>query len=282
MSHLPVLPQPLGPAGEARLARRIELGVVAEHALSHPWPGAADDRAALVRIVAEGRQAWQDFLSANLRLAAMLAGQASRRTGMDFDDLFQEACLALGHALRRFDHTRGRFTTYALPVVTQHLVTVTSSLAGQLGLPTGRAVVLRRAQGVADQLSQELGRSAGLAEISAAIGRDPLWTARLLSHRVPLPLDELGDVAAGSSDLAAREDLAVIDRLLPYLARLPGDQRDVLRLRFGLVDGRCLSFREIAERLGTSSSSVRRAAQRGLAALRRRQLGDSRGAAVAS
>ncbi len=275
MLSLPVLPPPLGRDGEAALARRIEAGVVAAHVLEHARPG-RDDPVALAAVVADGREAWQEFLTANLRLAVLLAGQAARRSGMDFDDLFQEACLALGDALRRYDHARSRFTTYAVPLVRQHLTAVTSSLAGQLGLPVNRAVVLRRAQGVAEQLSQELGRAAEVTEISAALGRDPAWTARLLSHRPPVPLDLLGDALGEESvALGASEDLAAFDRLLPELARLPGEERDVLRLRFGFVDGRCHSYREIAERIGTSASSVRRAAARGLATLRRRQLASS-------
>lgn len=273
MATPPRLPPLLGPEREAVLARTIELGVLAEHALAHPWPGdaTADE---LARLAAEGRQAWQEFLTANLRLAALLARQSARRTGMGFDDLFQEACVALGTAARRFDHTRGRFSTYALPVITQHLTRVTSSLAGVLGLPTSRAVALRRAQGVAEQLGQELGRAAELAELSAALGRDPAWTARLLSHRPPVPLDLVdAAVVAVGPGLEGSEDHAVFRRLAPELERLPGDQREVLVLRYGLADGCRHSYREIALRCGMSSSSVRRAEQRGLAALRHRQLG---------
>lgn len=269
----PRLPPLLGPEREAALARTIELGVLADHALAQPWTGDATEPE-LARIVEEGRAAWQEFLTANLRLAALLARQAARRTGMGFDDLFQEACVALGHAVQRYDHTRGRFSTYALPVISQHLTRVTSSLAGLLGLPTGRAVALRRAQGLAEQLGQELGRTAELAEISAALGRDPAWTARLLSHRPPLSLDLVaGAVVAVGPALDGSEDQAVFTRLLPELERLPGDQREVLGLRFGFADGRCHSYREIALRCGMSPSSVRRVEQRGLATLRDRHLG---------
>ena len=269
MDQAPDLPPPLGKHREAALARTVELGVIAEHALTHPWPVDAT-LAELGRIAAEGRQAREQFLSANLRLAALLAGQAARRTGMDYEDLFQEACLAVSHALQRFDHTRGRFTTYALPAVAQHLAAVTSSLAGVLGLPAGRALALRRAQGVADRLSQQLGRAARVGEVSAALGRDEEWTARLLSHQPPVPLQFVAEtVGAVPQAFDDRDDQLVFQRLLPELDRLPGEQREVLRLRYGLADGRRHTYREIAVRAGTSPSSVRRVEQRGLATLRR-------------
>lgn len=269
MDHAPDLPPPLGPVREAQLARTIELGVVAEHALAHPWPMDATP-VELARIADEGRRAREEFLRANLRLAALLAGQAARRTGMEYQELFQEACLAVAQALQRFDHRRGRFTTFALPAVAQHLVAVTSSLAGLLGLPPRRALELRRAQSVADRLSQQLGRAAQVGEVSEALGRDPEWTARLLSHQVPVPLqsvaESVGSVPPAFDD---RDDLLVLRRLLPALDRLPGEQRDILRLRFGLADGRCHTYREIAALTDSSASSVRRVEQRGLAAVRR-------------
>lgn len=260
----------LTPERETALARAIEAGVVADHALGQPWR--TDGTAAeLQRIAAEGRQAWEHFLLANLRLVADLARHAAARSGLDFDELFQEGCLVLGHALRRFDHTRGRFSTYAFRLINQHLARVTSSLVGQLGVPGSRALAQRRALSLAAQLGQELGRPADLAEISEALGRDPDWTARLLRHRPPLPLEAIDQLPASDpGGFEGWEDRVLAARVAPAVRRLPGDQRLVLELRFGFVDGRCHSFREIAQRLDLSAASVRRIERRGLAALRHR------------
>jgi len=262
---------------EVALARAIEVGVVAGHALVHAWRTDAT-RAELQRLVAEGRQAQDRFLLANLRMVALLAGHAAHRSGMDFDELFQEGCVALGRAVQRFDPRRGRFSTYAFPVVGQHLVRVTSSLAGQLGVPHGRAVAQRRAQGLADRLAQELGRTAGLDEISEALGRDRSWTARLLHQRPPLPLDALAEVPAAAPDADGREDRLVLQQLGPAVLRLPHDQRAVLELRFGFADGRCHSYREVGRRLGISAASARRVEQRALATLRSRRAAPEQGA----
>lgn len=268
MLNAELLPDLLDAPRERALIHRIEAGQVAAHALRHPWPTDAS-RQELRRIRRDGAAAWQEFLAANLRLAAMLAGQACRRTGMDFDDLFQEGAVALVHALQRFDPARGRFSTYAFPVIRRHLTRVTSSLDGQLGVPPSRAVTLRRAQALAEALAQELARTPELADIAEALGRAPDWTARLLGHRPPLPLESVGELPATAvvgSD--SREDTLVVERLWAEIARLPGDQRLVIRLRFGLVDGHCHSYREIASRHDLSPTSIRRIEQRGLAALR--------------
>lgn len=263
-------PDLLTPERESELARVIEVGVIAAHALTEP-AGSDATEAELRQLVAEGEQARNDFLLANLRMVALLARTAAGRTGVDLDELFQEGCLALGRALQRFDHTRGRFTTYAFPVVSQHLVRVTSSLVGQLGVPAGRAVAQRRALRLADRLAQELGRTAELSEISEALGRDRDWTARLLGHRPPLPLEALVQPPAAP---VADQELWVDDTLANTLERavrgLPTDQRAVLELRFGFTDGRCHSFREVGRRLEISAASARRIEIRALAALRRR------------
>ena len=263
-----LLPELLDPGRELALARRIEAGLVADHALRHPWPTDAS-REELRRIRREGHHAWREFLAANLRLAAMLARHASQRTGMEFDDLLQEGVVALAQALLRFDPRRGKFSTYAFPAIRRHLVRVTSSLGGQLGLPPSRAVAMRRAQGLEQELAQELPRTPDLAEVAELLGRDEAWTARLLRHRAPESLDELVQLPADSrSPHERREDELMHDRLRGELERLPGDQRRVIELRFGFADGRCYSYREIAARHELSSSSIRRIEQRGLAALR--------------
>ncbi len=273
MLNTATLPDLLDPARELVLARRIEAGLVAAHALAHPWRTDAS-RAELRRIRQEGSEAWHEFLAANLRLAAMLARGAARRSGVEFDDLVQEAAWALGHALQRFDLGRGsKFSTYAFPIISRHLVRISSSQDGQLGLPPSRAVVLRRAQGLAQELTQELARRPQLAEISEALGRDPEWTARLMGHQAPESLDDFLQLPADPrSSHEHREERLLHERLRAEIDRLPGDQREVIRLRFGLVDGRRHGYRDIAARQELSCSSIRRIEQRGLAVLRSRHL----------
>lgn len=269
MINFALLPELLTPAREVWLIRRIEAGVIAEHALHHPWSTDAT-RAELRRLVKEGRRAWEEFLTANLRLAAMMAGQAARRTGMDFDDLLQESAAAMAYALARFDPARGRFSSYACPAIRRHLVRFTSSLDGQLGLPPSRAVTMRRAQGLVQELTQDLARTPELAEISQVLGRDRDWTQTLLRHRPPASLDGLPQQPADPrSPFERSEDDLIGERLRAAVDRLPGDERQVVTLRFGIANGKCHTYGEIAAVLAWSVSSIRRAEQRALAALRR-------------
>ncbi|HRA74960.1 MAG TPA: sigma-70 family RNA polymerase sigma factor [Propionicimonas sp.] len=254
---------------EVRLARRIEAGLLAARALEEgsPIPASPEE---LRQLVVEGRLAWDRFLLANTRLVWLVVRQSSGRCGISDDDLFQEGFVMLARALQRFDHTRGRFSTYALPRIQSHLAEVTSARAGGLGIPTSRALALRRAQAIAERVSQVEGRRARLSEVATAMGREEDWTGRLLQHRPPVPLELVGDLAAPSGpDVVERLEL---QRLARQVERLPEPQREVVRLRFGFTDGICRSYRLIATVIGMSTSSVRRLEQQALAVLRSNEL----------
>jgi RNA polymerase primary sigma factor/RNA polymerase nonessential primary-like sigma factor len=250
---------------EALLARRIEAGLLAARAIEEgsPVPASPEE---LRQLVVEGRLAWDRFLLANTRMVWLVVRQSSGRCGISDDDLFQEGFLALVRALQRFDHTRGRFSTYALPRIQTHLAEVTSARAGGLGIPTHRALALRRARAISDRVSQAEGRQARLSEVATAMGRDDDWTGRLLQHRPPVPLDLVSELAAPAGpDPVERLEL---QRLARRVDRLPAQQRDVVRLRFGFSDGICRSYRLIADIVGTSTSSDRRLEAQALAVLR--------------
>ncbi len=271
MYRLADLPPLLTAEDEARLARQIEAGVLASDALAtgeFPCEASVQE---LTDIEAEGRRAWQLFLLSNLRLVLALMRPALGRSGADPDELFQEGVLALTRALQRFDHTRGRFSTYAAPVVRRHLMEVTSARAGALNIPARRAVQLRHAQAVADGLVQERGRVVGLGEVAEALGSSVEWTRRLLGHRTSVSLEAItaADWLA-APETAEPEDGLDAARVAEDLALLPGYERDALRLRFGFADGECHSFREIALRLGVSTSSARRSVERAVSTLRAR------------
>jgi len=254
---------------EVRLARRIKAGLLAARALEEgsPIPASPEE---LRQLVVEGRLAWDRFLLANTRLVWLVVRQSSGRCGISDDDLFQEGFVMLARALQRFDHTRGRFSTYALPRIQSHLAEVTSARAGGLGIPTSRALALRRAQAIAERVSQVEGRRARLSEVATAMGREEDWTGRLLQHRPPVPLELVGDLAAPSGpDVVERLEL---QRLARQVERLPEPQREVVRLRFGFTDGICRSYRLIATVIGMSTSSVRRLEQQALAVLRSNEL----------
>lgn len=129
-----VFPAPLPCAEEEKnLARRIEAGLYAEHLIAtgdHRHP-----HSALRRVVEDGSRACETLFRRNLRLVMKLAGRAANRTGLPLDDLFQEGCLALGEAIRHFDHGRGmRFSTLAHEYVSRALGRAVRTRCGSLDL----------------------------------------------------------------------------------------------------------------------------------------------------
>jgi len=256
----------LSAADERRLARAIEAGVMAEHLLSTGARPVPATEAELAELTEEGRRCWQQFLLANLRLVWKLAGGRARRSGLPLDDLFQEGFIALAGALQRFDPDRGRFSTYATRRIEQHLAEVVSSRLGELSLPTSRALQLRRARNLAGTLTQERGRTVSMAELAAGLDQSTEWTRRLVGHRPPLPLDAVAGVLVdgGAADPEQRIFAAQLRRLV---TRLPADQAELVRVRFGLA-GEAMSLSQAAERLRISPSSAKRLERAALSALR--------------
>ena len=255
---------------ESALARTIEAGLIAQEAIAtgtHPL-GATDTE--LESIALAGREAWDQFLLANVGLVRMIATAEARRTGLDEDDLVQEGFVALTLALRRFDYTRGRFSTYAVPRIRHQIAQAASCRLGSLGLPPSVAVLRRRALATAGRLEQLHQRAASARDISDEIGRPVRWTGRVLDHCAPLPLyDHRGlprDVVALASP---GPDVLETDAMARCLATLPRLEREVIWLRFGFGADRPLSYAATASRLGMSPSGVRRVEQRGLTTLRR-------------
>jgi RNA polymerase sigma factor (sigma-70 family) len=253
---------------EQQLARRIDAGVLAAHLLAGGDRPVAATSEELTVLVEAGRQAWDDFLLANLGLVWNLVRRETGRAGVPIDDLFQEGFVALAGALQRFDPERGRFSTFATVRVRQRLSEAAASRLGALALPASRALQLRQARGVEGVLAQEFGRSIELAELAEALGRPVEWTRQLLGHRPPSSLNPADDGPA-TTDTVPDPDQAIYARQVRrVLRRIDSEQAEVLALRYGLATGEPVDVAGVAARLGLSTSTVRRLESRGLAALR--------------
>lgn len=137
---------------------------------------------------------------------------------------------------------------------------------GALGVPAHRAVDIRRARSIAARLLAETGRPAQISDVAAELGREEASTEALLRYQGPL---SLGSVTPRAQErILAVESPTLDDTPSVDLRGLPGDQREAITLRFGLADGRPRSYREVADELGVSPTSVRRACDRALATLR--------------
>src|SRR3954447_17325206 len=219
---------------ERQLATQIEAGVLAREALDQGPPAMVPaDETELRALISAGEQAQDRFVTANLRLVSMVTAPHAARGQLGYADLFQEGCLGLLEAVRRFDHRRGvRFATYALFWIRAYVGAASAGALGGHNLPTSRAEELRSLRGVEAALAQTLGRNATTGEIAGAVGRSSAWTARLLAHQAPRCIDDVDPGQLPSDGGEAIEAVLHADR--------PG--RELLRC-LDPVERRVLEFR---------------------------------------
>lgn len=254
-------------ADEVRLARTIEAGLFAQHCLDTGARPCRATRDELVALVAGGRAAYQEFFMANLRLVAHLAHVWSKRANLPVEDLFQEGCIGLGEAIRRWDHTRGlKFSTLGFRMVDNIVTDAALMRCGELDATRFRArsaFLVRRTQ---QELEAELGRRVGLAELAAHLGRTVDSLSRTLRTATPTRLGtELTNMASEAQD---EQDSGPLPAPV-WLVDLPDQERQVLTARFGIGEQRT-SRAALAARMRLSETTVRRIEARALA--RARQL----------
>ncbi|HEY9294527.1 MAG TPA: sigma-70 family RNA polymerase sigma factor [Microlunatus sp.] len=268
----PLPPALLTAADETTLAKAIEAGLLAADARRVGGPPGATD-AELIMLQRIGEVSSRRFVESNLRLVAMVTRREAGRSRMPENELFQEGCLGLIEAVRRFDHRRGlRFATYALHWIRAYVGAVTANHGGDLNLPSSQAERARELRGAQAQLSQYLGRDVSVAELAGAVGRDAQWVARMLAHSPVQSLD-VQDVSVLEvpDEQAAEEFESVLASELPgreLLSRLDEFERRVIELRYGFADGDEHTMSEVARRLGISRAKARRSELRALERLR--------------
>ena len=265
-------PAVLTAADETALAKAIEAGLLAAEARRcGGLPDATD--AELIMLQRIGELCTLRFVESNLRLVAMVTRREAGRCRMAENELFQEGCLGLIEAVRRFDHRRGlRFATYALHWIRAYVGALTANHGGDLMLSSSQAERARELRGTQTQLSQQLGRDVSMEELAGVVGRDRNWVARLLSHG-PVQSLEVQDLSVLElpDEQAAADFEAVLRSGLPgreLLRQLDDFERRVLELRYGFADGDQHTMSEVARRLGVSRAKARRSELRALDRLR--------------
>ncbi len=274
-------------AQEVELARRIEAGLYAEYKLETHPDLPADVRDDLHLVVQDGRRAKDHMLEANLRLVVSVAKKYTDR-GMSLLDVVQEGNLGLIRAVEKFDYTKGfKFSTYATWWVRQSISRGIAQQGRIVRLPVHVAEQVNQVSAVRRTLERRLGREPELVEIAAELGvaeEQVIDLLRLSRDHVSLdaPVEEDGDTALG--DLLAREmspgpDEVVLDaedraRLDAMLASLDERSADVVRRRYGLLDGRQAKLADIAAIWGITAERVRQIERHAISKLR----GDSEAA----
>jgi len=244
-----------------------------------------EEEVALFQRMHQGdEKAREQLIEANLRLVLSIASQFAQRSVVPLEDLVQEGCLGLIRAVDKFDWQRGtRFSTYAVWWIRQYIVRAIAEHSRFIHLPFHLVETLAQLVAVTQRLAQELGRQPSNQEVADVLGL-PVERVEdmmvLLSPPLSLetPVDEeeelvLEDIIPDQSAVLpedayyrayAREQIRSI-----LAESLTEREWEVIKLRYGLLDGRTYTLDEIGQMLKISGEAVRRIEQRALQKLRR-------------
>jgi RNA polymerase primary sigma factor len=280
----------LRPDEEIELARKIaDLEEIAAHyEADHGRQPDTKEWAALVemptikfrRRLMLGRRAKEKMVQSNLRLVVSIAKKYMNR-GLSFQDLIQEGSLGLIRAAEKFDHEKGyKFSTYATWWIRQAITRAIADQSRTIRLPVHLYETISRIKKTTKTLSQEFGRKPTEEEIAESMEMT-IEKLRFIAKSAQLPISletpigkeedsRLGDfieadIENPEQDVAKnllREDLEGV------LATLSPRERDVLRLRYGLDDGRMKTLEEIGQIFDVTRERIRQIEAKALRKLR--------------
>lgn len=266
---------------EVQLAQRLEQGYLAREKLAQDNGYSPIEMQQLEGLVRDGEAARQHLIRANSRLVISLAKKYMGQ-GVPLLDLIQEGNMGLMRAVEKFDYHRGyKFSTYATWWIRQSITRAVADQGRTIRVPVHMNDRIRRVYRASHQLEQRLGRSPTAEELARELDLPPhkvRWILRVSQRPLSLekPVGEEQDSELGDfiedQDAPVPADMASLhllrEEIETVLTALTSREARVLRLRFGLADGRSHTLKEVGEKFGVTRERIRQIEAEALQRLR--------------
>ncbi|OON76004.1 sigma-70 family RNA polymerase sigma factor [Streptomyces tsukubensis] len=274
----------LDAAKEVELSQTIEAGVFAQKILDGETESPSKDasREELEALVEESERAKDVFIRSNLRLVVAVARRYPR-SGLPLLDLIQEGNAGLVRAVEKFDYRKGfKFSTYATWWIRQ---AITRSIADQsrtIRLPVHLVEELGRIRRVQREFNREHGRDPEHTEIAAELDSKPERVSDVLDWaRDPVSLNmsvddegetQFGDLLEDSSAVSPEQSVMTLlrsEELDELIGRLDDRTASIIKMRYGIEDGRERTLTEVGKQHGLTRERIRQIEKHALLELKR-------------
>ena len=260
----------LDPKEEPIIARQIQEGEEAKEAMKNP-DLSDEEKKKLAKVISDGEQDKQTLISSNLRLVVSIAKKYVGR-GMLFLDLIQEGNCGLIKAVEKFDYTKGfKFSTYATWWIRQSITRAIADQARTIRIPVHMVETINKLTRVQRQLVQDLGRDPLPEEIAEKMENISAEKVREIQKialdpvSLETPIGEEDDSHLGDfiedKDTLSPDDYTnnqlLKDEINAVLQGLTEREEKVLRLRFGLLDGRTRTLEEVGKEFNVTRERIR-------------------------